>query len=195
LAASEAWLRWIQRSAFRCATVSGSSISTRPAPLPPIPKIRRHGPGSRAGSAYGSRFNSAAAGLRESSISETRPRKAARTAGMNARKCSSSKFLYAVEKAFLSKRKPREKIPSPSPVAGDRAGLCDDPPPEDPLPPSEIHVLEIREVLVVETGGQELLAPNRHQAAAGEEALLPGNGAGERSDGTAHVLLEGVAVE
>src|SRR5262249_17831788 len=83
----------------------------------------------------------------------------------------------------------------PAAVAGDRAGLCDDPPPEDPLPPSEIHVLEIREVLVVETGGQELLAPNRHQAAAGEETLLPGNGAGERSDGPLPVLVEGVGVE
>jgi len=83
-----------------------------------------------------------------------------------------------------------------APVPPDGSGLGEDPAPENPLAPSEVHVFEVGEVVVVETARlQELAPPDGHQASGGEEALLAGSRRGKRFDRPPDVGRERVAVE
>ena len=78
----------------------------------------------------------------------------------------------------------------------DRPGLGDHAPAQDPLPPTEVDVLKVGKIVVVEAAGvEERFLPDRHQAAAREEPVFPGVRRGQLADRTSHVCLKGVAVE
>ena len=165
------------------------------------PKSARERGTARPRAAYGSRLSSAAPGLRDASICATRFTKAIRTAGIRFRKCSRVEVLVRRRKGVLleekSAREDAEGLAGrAAPVPRDGSRLGEDAAPEDPLAPSEVHVFEVGEVVVVEAAGlQELAPPHGHQASGGEEALLAGSRLGKRFDRPPDVGRERVAVE
>src|SRR5262249_35298700 len=83
-----------------------------------------------------------------------------------------------------------------SPMARDRPRLRDDSSAGDPLAPAEIDVLEIGEIVPIETTRREKLpAAHSHEAAAGKEPLLAGLHLWQFRHGEAYALLKRVAVE
>ena len=158
-------------------------VDARRAPAASAPRCRRAaasdaGGPSRPPDAYGSRSSSGAPGLRVASISATRAEERAEDRRhQRAEMLVVEVLVRRRERVLLEEEAAREDAEGlagrAAAVPRDRPRLGDDPAPEDPLPPAEVHVLEVREVVVVEAArGEELLPAHGHQAAAGEEPLL-----------------------
>ena len=100
-----------------------------------------------------------------------------------------------------SKRTPRSKSPRRWLVALDlwrttARGSYDHARTGQPRAPAEVDVLEIGEIVVVESAeGEERLAARNHVAAAGEENLRAGGRLLARRQRIAESVLKGVAVE
>ena len=201
--ARAAWWRWIQASARSWAIVSGSSTRDPGARVVADPEEAPDE--GRSGRRAAGRVRIAlelgrARIARQQHLGDARDERHDHRGHQVAEERRVQVLVDRRERVLLEEvaaREHAERLPRrAAAVTGDRPGLGDDPPAEDPLPPAEVHVLQVGEVVVVEaSGGEELVAPDRHEPAAGEQAVLARPGLGEPRDGTAHLGREGVAVE